>query len=66
MGFVKAFGYLQIHKLTKGITKKAGMRWLLAAFTLIIAAIFYFFKNEYWWEIALGGVILSQPLIIST
>ncbi len=64
MGFVKAFGYAQIHQLTKEITKQVGVMWLLAALTLIITGILYISKSEYWWAIALVGVILSQLLIV--
>lgn len=66
LGFVKAYGYVQINQLTKDITKQVGAMWLLTAFTLLITAILYVFNSEYWWIIALVGAILSQLLIISS
>jgi len=64
MGFVKAFGYAQINQLTKDIPRSAGAMWLIAAVILIITSALFILKIQYWWLIALSGVILSQLLII--
>lgn len=64
MGFIKAFGYAEITQLTRDISRSSGAAWLITTLMLLTAAVFYLFKKDYWWVIALAGVILSQILII--
>jgi hypothetical protein len=64
MGFLKAFGFAQINQLTKEISRPVGVLWLSVTILLIVTALIYLLQNEYWWLIALSGVILSQVLII--
>ena len=64
MGFVKAFGLAQVGQLNAGISKPAGVFWLLAFIFLAIAAIMFAFKNSHWWALGLIALITSQILII--
>ncbi|MBF8296736.1 MAG: hypothetical protein HW389_3281 [Bacteroidetes bacterium] len=64
LGFVKAFNLAEVSQLTQGISKPAGAAWLLAAILLLVGAVLFLLKIEYWWLAAAPGVILSQVLII--
>jgi len=63
MGFVKAFGIVEISELALPISRGWGLLWLAAALTLLTAGILRFLNLEHWWMAALIGVVLSQILI---
>jgi hypothetical protein len=64
LGFVKAFNLAKVSQLTQSISKPAGAVWLVASILLLVGAILFLLKIEYWWLAAMPGVILSQILII--
>jgi len=64
MGFVKAFGLAQVEQLNAGISKPAGVFWLLAFVFFVIAAIMFAFKNSHWWAFGLIALVISQILIV--
>jgi hypothetical protein len=65
MGFAKAFGYAELPKLTKEISKPAGSMWLATALLFLFASILFLFKKDSWAVISLGAVVASEILIIS-
>ena len=64
MGFAKAYNYAEISALTQPINKTSGFLWLTAAFLFLISSLLLLFKIDFWWFIAIIGVIISQYLII--
>lgn len=66
MGFSKAFELLSLQQLRLDIPKQLGLIWLLAGLLFIIAALFFLFKNNYWWIFSFTALITSQLLIISS
>jgi len=66
MGFVKAFGYMDISALTRDISKPMGTIWLLAAVLLVITALLFIWKNDTWVYFGLGSVFVSQAMIFSS
>ncbi|MEI7661325.1 MAG: DUF6544 family protein [Bacteroidota bacterium] len=51
-------------QLTIPISKPFGLLWMLAAILFIAAVALYLKESEYWWEVVLPAVIVSQVLII--
>ena len=64
LGFVKAFGLAPITQMTHEISKPVGVAWLVAAMLFALTAVVISLQREYWWLVALAGVLLSQYLII--
>jgi len=64
MGFTKAFELASIQQLTKEISRPAGIFWLLCALLFISAAVFLFFKMEWWLFLAVPAIVVSQILIV--
>ena len=64
MGFLKAYKLGEINLLTQYITKPYGIAWLVTALLFFLTLIQYVARNEWWWLMALFGVILSQFLIL--
>lgn len=65
MGFAKAFEFASFNQLSASISKTAGVFWLLTALLLLVAALLFFLKNDAWWMLAVGGIVLSQWLMIA-
>lgn len=64
LGFLKAFGIVEIRQLQLGISRPLGFLWLLCVF-LFLYVLFLFLLNRPWWPFfALAAVIISQSLII--
>lgn len=66
MGFVKAFHYREVAQLKNEISRPAGILWLLAALLFIAATILLLTNAGWWWMAALGSLLLSQALVISS
>ncbi|WP_204336955.1 DUF6544 family protein [Cryomorpha ignava] len=64
LGFVKAFGFLEVKALTLPISKPMGIVWLIVAALFILCGILYFTSSKYAWLVGLVTVIVSQILII--
>lgn len=64
LGFIKAFNYAEISRLTQGISKPIGILWLVTTLLFLISLILFFLGNEGWWKVAAIGIILSQILIV--
>lgn len=62
-GFFKAFEIAQFDALTKPVSKAMGLAWLLSGSLLILSLILFAMKTQYWWAVALIGVLFSQILI---
>lgn len=63
LGFVKAFGWLEVGQLTQSISRQAGVVWFAAAIMFLVAAILYLFDQEYWWMLGTPAVLVSQTMI---
>jgi hypothetical protein len=64
-GFFKAFEIAQFDALTKPVSRAMGLAWLLAGTLLILSLLLFAMKTQYWWAIALVGVLFSQVLIFT-
>ncbi len=64
-GFFKAFEIAQFDALTKPVSKAMGLAWLLAGTLLILSLVLFAMKAQYWWIVALVGVVVSQILIFA-
>lgn len=65
-GFAKSFGLAELPQLTQPISKGFGMAWLVAGLLLLGAAMLFLWAPRVWWMAGLGGVLLSQVVIISS
>jgi len=64
MGFLKAFGFAEIPQLSQNFSKPEGLLWLAVALLFVYLGVLFLMKNNLWFWIAIGAVILSQVLII--
>jgi hypothetical protein len=72
LGFLKSWGLLALPALsgrtliplTSELTRALGLAWLFAALVLLVSAGLRAFRNDAWWLVATGGIVLSQALII--
>jgi hypothetical protein len=64
-GFFKAFGIVQFDAISRPVSKPLGLVWLLAGLLLVLAGVLYAAKSQYWWALALVGVVISQILIFA-
>jgi hypothetical protein len=65
LGFVKAFGLMEIKELASPISKPVGAVWLMVTAVFLIYGFLAFINNKHAWLIGLIAVSLSQVLIIS-
>lgn len=66
MGFVKAFGYAALPRLTIPISRPMGLLWLLATLLLLAAVPALWVAPRLFWIIGTVGLIVSQVVIISS
>ena len=64
LGFVKAYGLMEIRELTQPVSKPVGIIWLMGCLLFILTGIQYLLKNEYWWATAFIALLVSQSLIL--
>ena len=64
MGFLKAFGFAEIKDITKPISKSLGIIWISTGLIIVLSLIQFLMKNDYWWLIAIIGIVFSQILVI--
>lgn len=64
MGFLKAFGIMEISQLTQEISKLIGGLWLFVTLLYVIVIILFIFNKEWWWMPAIIATVISQFLII--
>ena len=64
-GFFKAFGISEFNAIAQPISKPFGILWLLTFVLFAITIILMIVQSNYWWIIAMVGVLLSQFLIIN-
>lgn len=65
LGFLKAFDLAQINELTQPIGRPLGILWLIVALILVVTAVAFGFTSQWWWAVAIVGVLLSQILIFT-
>lgn len=63
IGFAKAFKLAEVNQLTQTISKPMGILWFVTAILFVVSAVLLFVKKDYWWALAIAGVVLSQVLI---
>ncbi|MEQ8575185.1 MAG: hypothetical protein RIB63_14040, partial [Fulvivirga sp.] len=64
LGFVKAFGLVEVENLKEPISKPLGMMWLAVFVLFSIAIVQRIIHSDYWWLAAGVAVVLSQVLIV--
>jgi hypothetical protein len=72
MGFLKEWKLSEIKELSgktiiplsENLSKFIGAFWLIVCLLFLASGTAYLFKKEWWWMIAVIGIILSQALII--
>lgn len=65
MGFLKGYGLADFEALSKSISKGWAILWMIAFLLMLLTAILYFAKSNYWYFLALVGVLVSQFLILN-
>jgi hypothetical protein len=65
LGFLKAFGLVQVNELTLEISRPVGLLWLIAYLLFIITAVAFILKMRWWWATAIVAALLSQVLIFT-
>jgi membrane protein implicated in regulation of membrane protease activity len=65
MGFIKAFGFAEIPQLSQNFSKTGGLLWLTVALAFVSVGLLFLMKNNLWFWIAIGAVLISQTLIIT-
>jgi hypothetical protein len=63
LGFLKAFGYLDV-SFRERISKPSGILWFAAFLFFLSTAALVVLENKYWWYSGLTGAVLSQFLVI--
>lgn len=66
LGFAKSIKPESISQLTQNISKQAGLVWLIAASLFVLTAVAILLNKDFWWMIAVPGVIISQIMIIAS
>lgn len=64
MGFLKAFGFAEIPQLSQDFSKSEGILWLTIVLAFVFVGVLFLMKNNLWFWIAIGAVLISQILII--
>ncbi len=64
MGFLKAFGFAEIPQLSQNFSKLEGILWLIIVLAFVFVGVLFLMKNNLWFWIAIGAVLISQILII--
>ena len=71
LGFVKEWNLAEVKQLTGetlislsgGLSRIAGLLWLIASLLFIASAAKYLLRKEWWWMIAAVAIVVSQILI---
>ncbi len=66
MGFAKAFGFATMPNLTVPISRALGVVWLLAAVTMLAAAVLFLVARQGFWLAGGVALVLSQVAIVSS
>jgi len=66
MGFAKAFGLAAFEQLRVPISQPLGLLWLAAALLFLLSAMLLFAAPGWWWAPALGAVLVSQLVILTS
>ncbi|MBX7107581.1 MAG: hypothetical protein K1X61_02935 [Chitinophagales bacterium] len=64
-GFAKGTGIAKVAAIQSGISKGAGLLWLLTALLMIISSISVLAGMQHWWITAVPAALLSQLLIFN-
>jgi hypothetical protein len=64
LGFAKAFQLSEVSQLTQGVSRPAGIFWLLTALLFIGASSLLLLHSESWWILAGAAMVCSQILIV--
>lgn len=66
MGFAKAFGLATFDQLSVPISQPLGLLWLAATLLFLLSAVLLLAAPDWWWAPALGAVLISQLVIITS
>jgi hypothetical protein len=64
IGFVKAFNFADMSRLTRSIPKTSGILWLAASVIFMTTFALIVSKNDLWWIVGIAAVLLSQIMIV--
>ncbi len=65
LGFVKAYGLVEVEQLSSDISRPAGLIWLLTSILFLVGAVLFLFHKDSWPEVVLLAVLFSQVLIFT-
>ena len=65
LGFLKAFGFIELNVISQPISKIFGILWLIAFLLFALTLILFLNYSRYWWIFSIFAVTLSQFLIIN-
>ena len=63
LGFLKAFGFIELNVISQPISKIFGILWLIAFLLFALTLILFLNYSRYWWIFSIFAVTLSQFLI---
>lgn len=64
LGFLKAFGFIDVKALTLPISRPIGAVWLISTVLFLMYGLLYYFNYNYAWLFGLAAMLVSQVLII--
>lgn len=64
-GFLKAYDLSEFNAISQPISRSMGILWLLTFFLFVVTVLFLIGRSDYWQLTGVGGIILSQLLIIN-
>lgn len=65
LGFLRAFGFLEIRGLRMSISKPWGAVWLAASLCFLLTAVLFLLGESYWWVFGGMAVLCFQVLIFA-
>lgn len=64
LGFLKAYGWMELKELPLQISREVGTLWLLGGLGMIAVAIGFAYQVKNWWYLGIILALFSQALII--
>jgi hypothetical protein len=65
MGFLKAFGYVDLPQLSQPISRGVGLLWLAAGVLVITSVVLLAVQSRSFWIIGLAALTISEAVILS-
>jgi hypothetical protein len=65
LGVVKGFGWAEVARLEEPVGPVGALVWLVAAVSVLVAAVMLAVRAPAWWAVALGAALISQAAIFT-